>query len=77
MATVKKLFTLDESIARELEVVAKSLGTTQKEIVERALDYYFDFTDAIVADKILEEIESGKEETIPWDEAKRLLDLED
>jgi len=77
MATVKKLITLDESIARELEVVAKSLGTTQKEIVERALDYYFDFTDAIVADKILEEIESGKEETIPWDEAKRLLDLED
>jgi predicted DNA-binding protein len=77
MATVKKLITLDESIARELEVVAKSLGTTQKEIVERALDYYFDFTDAVVADKILEEIESGKEETIPWDEAKRLLDLED
>jgi predicted DNA-binding protein len=77
MATVKKLITLDEGIARELEVVAKSLGTTQKEIVERALDYYFDFTDAIVADKILEEIESGKEETIPWDEAKRLLDLED
>ena len=53
---VKKLFSLDKHIARELEIVAKALNTTQKDIVEKALDFYFDYTDAIVADKIIEDV---------------------
>jgi len=60
MATVKKLLSLDEGIARELENVADALHKTQKEIVESALDFYFDYTDSVVADKVTREIQSGK-----------------
>jgi len=59
VATVKKLFSLDTHIASELEMVAESLHISQKEVVESALDFYFDFTDGILADKITEEIQSG------------------
>ena len=63
MATVKKLFSLDENIAKELEIVSATLHKSQKEIVESALDFYFDYTDGIVADNITKEIRSGKMKT--------------
>jgi len=73
---VKKLFSLDEHIARELEVVAKALNTTQREIVEKALDFYFDYTDAVVADKIIEDVENKKIKTYSKDEAYKILGIE-
>ncbi|MBN2965531.1 hypothetical protein JWV37_12135 [Sulfurospirillum sp. T05] len=60
MQTVKKLFNLDASLANELELVAKTLKKSQKEVVENALDFYFDHTDGIIADKVSEEIARGK-----------------
>ena len=60
MATIKKLISLDESLAQELETVAKALHKSQKEVLESALDFYFDYTDGVVADKISAEIEAGK-----------------
>ena len=60
MASVKKLLSLDEGIAKELESVAEALQKTQKEVVESALDFYFDYTDTVVADKITREIKDGK-----------------
>jgi predicted transcriptional regulator len=60
MASVKKLFSLDENIARELDIVAEALHKSQKEIVESALDFYFDYTDGLVADKITQDIKLGK-----------------
>ena len=59
MATVKKLISLDEGIAKELENVADALHKSQREVVENALDFYFDYTDVVVADKITKEILSG------------------
>ena len=56
MATIKKLLSLDEGIAKELENVADALHKTQKEVVESALDFYFDYTDTVVADKVTREI---------------------
>jgi len=73
---VKKLFTLDDGIARELELVAKALNTTQKDIVEKALDFYFDYTDSIIADKIIEDVENRKIKTYSKDEAYKLLGIE-
>jgi predicted transcriptional regulator len=73
---VKKLFSLDEHIARELEILAKALNTTQKEIVEKALDFYFDYTDVVVADKIIEDVENKKIKTYSKDEAYKLLGTE-
>ncbi|MEA1921602.1 MAG: hypothetical protein U9N63_03010 [Pseudomonadota bacterium] len=76
MGTVKKLFALDENIARELEIVAKAINKTQKEVVETALDFYFDYTDGIVADKITEEIKNGKMKVHSSDEVYNNLGIE-
>ena len=59
---------LDEGIAKELENVADALHKSQKEVVENALDFYFDYTDTVVADKITKDIKSGN---------MRVLDAED
>ena len=59
MATIKKLISLEESVARELESVADALHKSQKEVVENALDFYFDYTDSVVADKVTKDIKSG------------------
>ncbi|MFW6307590.1 MAG: hypothetical protein ACOC08_03000 [Campylobacterales bacterium] len=63
MATVKKLFSLDSNTAKELELLAHALQKSQKEIVESALDFYFDHTDALMADKITDAVHSGKMRT--------------
>ena len=60
MSRVRKIFALEEGIAKELEIVASALHKSQKEIVETALDFYFDYTDGIIADKITDKIKSGK-----------------
>ncbi len=56
MSVVKKLISLDISVAKELEAVSKILNKSQKEVVENALDFYFDYTDGMVADKITQKI---------------------
>jgi len=76
MATVKKLFSLDESLAKELENVAEAMSLSQKEIVEKALDFYFDYTDGIVADKVSTEIEAGTMKTYSSDEVYKELGIE-
>ncbi|RLB73271.1 MAG: hypothetical protein DRH03_03460 [Deltaproteobacteria bacterium] len=76
MGTVKKLFALDEGIARELDIVAAAINKSQKEVVETALDFYFDYTDGIVADKITEEIKSGKMKVHDSDEVYNKLGID-
>jgi len=76
MATVKKLFSLDESLAKELENVAEAMSLSQKEIVEKALDFYFDYTDSVVADKVSAEIEAGRMKTYSSDEVYKELGIE-
>ena len=76
MGTVKKLFALDEGIARELEIVAAAINKTQKEVVETALDFYFDYTDGIVADKITDEIKNGKMKVYDSDDVYKKLDID-
>ena len=76
MAVVKKLISFDEGVARELERVSKAMGTTQKDVIERALDFYFDHTDAIVAEKISNEIREGKVKVHNADEVFKALGIE-
>ena len=76
MANVKKLISLDEGLARELENVAEALHKSQKEIVENALDFYFDYTDTVVADKIAKEIKDGTMEVYSSDELYKELGIE-
>ncbi len=64
MATVKKLISLDENISKELENVAD------------ALDFYFDYTDTVVADKVTREINSGNMEVYDSEEVYKELGIE-
>ncbi len=72
---VKKLFTLDDGIAKELEIVAKTLNTTQKDIVERALDFYFDYSDSFIADKIIDAVENKKLKTFSKEKTYEILGI--
>lgn len=76
MATVKKLISLDENIAKELESVADALHKSQREIIENALDFYFDYTDTVVADKITKEIKSGEMKVYDSKEVYKELGIE-
>ncbi|MEA1880492.1 MAG: hypothetical protein U9N11_07605 [Campylobacterota bacterium] len=61
MSVVKKLISFDSVVAEELETLSKTLDITQKELIERALDFYFDHTDSITAQKISNDVKSGEE----------------
>ena len=76
MATVKKLISFDEVVAKELEIVSKALNISQKELIERALDFYFDHTDSITAQKISQDVREGKEKVYDADEVFEQLGLE-
>ena len=77
MALVKKLISLDAAVASELEMLSDTLKLTQKEIIERALDYYFDHTDSITAQKISDDIRAKKEQVHDAKDVFKELGLED
>ena len=60
MSVVKKLISFDSVVAEELESLSRTLDITQKELIERALDFYFDHTDSITAQKLSDDVASGK-----------------
>lgn len=76
MATVKKLISLDENVAKELDRVASALSVSQRELIESALDFYFDYTDGILADKITDEIRAGTMKTYSSEEVYKELGIE-
>ena len=60
MAVVKKTINIEENLAIELETLSKILGTSQSEIIEKALDFYLDYIDGIIAERVSKEIKEGK-----------------
>ncbi|NOR54936.1 MAG: hypothetical protein GQ531_01890 [Sulfurovum sp.] len=76
MSVVKKLISFDSVVAEELENLSKTLDITQKELIERALDFYFDHTDSMTAQKISDDVASGKEKVHDADEVFAKLGLE-
>ena len=76
MATAKKLISMDESLANEVSDIAKLLGVSQRKIVEKALDFYFDYLDLAIAEKISKEMEEGKMKVYNADEVFKKLDID-
>jgi len=76
MSVVKKLISFDSVVAEELESLSKTLDITQKELIERALDFYFDHTDSITAQKISDDVVAGKEKVHNADDVFAELGLE-
>ncbi|WP_457636398.1 ribbon-helix-helix domain-containing protein [Persephonella sp.] len=60
MAKKKKLISIEKNLAKELENVSKILGIPQSELIEKALDFYLDYIDGIIADKVSRGIKEGK-----------------
>jgi len=76
MAITKKLISMDEVIANELSTVSKLLGVSQREIVEKALDFYFDYLDVAIAEKISKDIKEGKMKVYGAEEVFRGLGID-
>ena len=76
MSVVKKLISFDSVVAEELESLSKTLDITQKELIERALDFYFDHTDSITAQKISDDVVAGKNKVHNADDVFAELGLE-
>ena len=76
MATTKKLISMDKGLAEELSNLSKLLKIPQSEIVEKALDFYFDYLDLIVAEKISREIEEGKMKVYDAEEVFKELGID-
>lgn len=76
MSVVKKLISFDSVVAEELESLSKTLDITQKELIERALDFYFDHTDSIIAQKLSDDVVSGKVKVHDADDVFAELGLE-
>jgi len=76
MAVTKKLISMDEALAEELSAVSKLLGVSQREIVERALDFYFDYLDVAIAEKISKDIEEGRMKVYEAEEVFKELGID-
>ena len=75
MAAVKKLISMEEGLAKELENVSKILGIPQSELVEKALDFYLDYIDGMIADKVSRGIKEGKIKVKDADEVFKRLGI--
>ncbi len=72
---VKMSITIDKDVAKELESVAKELSDKKSRIIQKALTFYFDYLDEKIADKRLDDLQSGKTKTISAEEAYKRLGI--
>ena len=69
---------LPVDIEKRLNALAKVTGRTKTFYVREAiLEHLDDLEDIYLAEKRLEDIRAGREETIPLEQVERDLDLED
>ena len=58
---------LDEKTIEQLDFYAKELERSRSFLIKKAIAYYFDNLDEMIADKRLDELKKGKVETIPME----------
>jgi predicted DNA-binding protein len=75
MSRPKIVFTLDEEIIAELNLISKELKQKKSHIVEKALTLYFDLLDVKIADKRMKDIKEGRSKLIPAEEVYKDLGL--
>lgn len=69
---------LPEEIESRLEALAKATGRTKTYYAREAiLEHLDDLEDIYLAEKRLEDIRSGREKTIPFEQVERNLGLAD
>lgn len=68
---------LEKDVIENLDEYAKELDKTRTNLIEKAIDLYFDKLDEILADKRIDNIKSGKTKVVPLEEvfAKAGIDV--
>ena len=56
---------LEKDVIQTLDEYAKELDKTRTKLIEKAIEFYFDKLDEMVADKRIDNIKSGKTKIIP------------
>ena len=75
MQKIRSTFTVSDYIIDELNEVSAELNEKKSHIVEDALSMYFDYLDAKIADKRIDDIKSGKERVVPAEDVFRELGI--
>jgi predicted DNA-binding protein len=71
----KMSITLDNSVADELNAMAKELNEKKSHVIENALMLYFDMLDEKISDKRLREVDDGSVTPISAEEVWKELGL--
>ena len=75
MSRPKVIFTLNQDIIDELNIVASELKEKKSHIVEKALTFYFDLLDIKIADKRMRDVKNGKSRLISATDVYKKLGL--
>lgn len=68
---------LEKDILEQLDEYATELEKTRTSLIEKAIEFYFNKLDEMVADKRIDNLKSGKTKVIPLEEvfAKAGIDV--
>jgi predicted DNA-binding protein len=68
---------LEKDMIEALDEYANELDKTRTKLIEKAIEFYFDKLDEMVADKRIDNLKSGKTKVIPLEEvfAKAGIDV--
>ena len=56
---------LEKDIVQTLDEYANELDKTRTKLIEKAMEFYFDKLDEMIADKRIDNLKSGKTKVIP------------
>jgi predicted DNA-binding protein len=56
---------LEKDIIQTLDEYANELDKTRTKLIEKAIEFYFDKLDEMIADKRIDNLKSGKTKVIP------------
>ena len=59
---------LEKDIIETLDEYAKELNKTRTNLIEKAIELYFDKLDEMIADKRIDNLKSGKTTLVPLEE---------
>jgi len=72
---MKLTIELNDNIFNELFLISNELNSNESEIIEKVLERYFDSLDEIIADKRLDDLNSGKEKLIDAEDVWKELGI--
>jgi predicted DNA-binding protein len=72
---MKLTIELNDNIFNELYLISNELNSNESEIIEKALERYFDSLDEIIADKRLDDLNNGKEKLIDAEDVWKELGI--